>query len=201
MEPLLKITTVPIAFEMKLNNAKLEYKNSNAHMEISHDSGGLRIKSEAIKLDIDSFECFNSVNPSLKTSIRNAAEKGKIAAYEATAAYAREGKLFLNAKIGEDVIGKIAAASTEVNTNVGITFTPAASPKFNWSQPEITIEYELDKLNFEWKTQLGNYEFIPGNIEISITQRPDVIIEYIGRPIYVPPSADPQYEPTIDIKA
>ena len=109
--------------------------------------------------------------------------------------------LFLNAKIGEDVIGKIAAASTEVNTNVGIAFTPTARPEFNWSQPEITIEYELDKLNFEWKTQMGDYEFIPGNIEISITQRPDVIIEYIGRPIYVPPSADPQYEPIIDIQA
>lgn len=201
MEPLLKITNVPIKFEMKVNSARLEYNNPQAQMEISRDSGGLRIQSDPIKIDIDSFECYNSVNPSLKTSISDAADKGKMAAYEATAAYAREGKLFLNAKIGEDVIGKIAAAETEVNTNVGITFIPTASPDITWSDPEITIQYELDKLNFDWKVNSGNYEFIPGNIEISIKQRPDVVIEYVGGPIYVPPSADPEFVPTLDIMA
>ncbi|WMI81009.1 DUF6470 family protein [Anaerotignum sp. MB30-C6] len=201
MEPLLKITTIPLSFEMKVNNARLEYKNSNAELELTRDSGGLRIKSNPIRLDIDSFECYNSVNPSLRTSIKDAAEKGKMAAYEATAAYAREGKLFLNAKIGEDVIGKIVSSKMEVNTNVGLAFTPTAKPELNWSDPEITIQYELDKLNFEWKVMNGNFEFIPGNIEISITQQPDVVIEYVGSPIYVPPSADPEYVPTTDLRA
>ena len=201
MEPLLKITSVPLKFEMTVNNARLEYNNSNAQLEISRDDGGLKIKSNPIKLDIDSFECYNSVNPTARTSITNAAEKGKMAAYEATAAYAREGKLFLNAKIGEDVIGRMAASNMEVNTNVGLAFTPTARPELNWSDPEIMIEYELDKLNFDWKVMNGNFEFIPGNIEISITQQPDVVIEYIGSPIYVPPSADPEYVPITDIKA
>lgn len=201
MEPLLKITTIPLTFEMKVNNARLEYKNSNAELEIMRDSGGLKIKSNPIKLDIDSFECYNCVNPSVRTSIRDAADKGKMAAYEATAAYAREGKLFLNAKIGEDVIGKIVESKMEVNTNVGLAFTPTARPELNWSDPEITIEYAIDKLNFEWKVMNGNFEFIPGNIEISITQQPDVVIEYVGSPIYVPPSADPQYVPITDLRA
>lgn len=201
MEPLLKITNVPIKIEMKLNDARLEYSNSSTEMEVSRDDGGLKIKSNPIKLNIDSFECYNSVTPSLKTSIENAAEKGKMAAYEATATYARQGKLFLNAKIGEDVVGKIAASNAEVNTNVGITFIPTTAPEIDWSDPEITIQYDLEKLNFDWKVQNGNFEFVPGNIEISITQRPDVIIEYIGRPLFVPPSSDPEYEPTMDIKA
>ncbi len=201
MEPLLKITTVPLKFEMTVNNARLEYKNPNAQLQISKDAGGLKIKSDPIKLDIDSFECYNCINPTTRTSIKNAAEKGKMAAYEATAAYAQEGKLFLNAKIGEDVIGKIAASKMEVNTNVGIAFTPTARPELNWSDPEITMEYELDKLNFDWKVMNGNFEFIPGNIEISITQQPDVVIEYIGNPVYVPPSADPDYIPSTDVRA
>ncbi|WP_330695235.1 DUF6470 family protein [Anaerotignum sp.] len=201
MDPLLKITSVPLKFKLEVNNARLEYNNSNAQLEISRDAGGLKIKSDPIKLDIDSFECYNSVNPTVKTSIQNAAEKGKMAAYEATATYAREGKLFLNAKIGEDVIGKIAASKMEVNTNVGITFLPTTRPELNWSEPEMTMEYELDKLNFDWKVLNGNFEFIPGNIEISITQQPDVMIEYIGGPIYVPPSADPEYVPITDLKA
>lgn len=201
MEPLLKITSVPLQFEMKVNDARYEYHNSNAQLEITRDKGGLTIKSDPIKLDIDSFECYNSVNPTARTSIKDAAEKGKMAAYEATAAYAQEGKLFLNAKIGEDVIEKIVTSKMEVNTNVGIAFTPTARPELNWSDPEISMQYELDKLNFDWKVMNGNFEFIPGNIEISITQQPDVIIEYIGSPIYVPPSADPEYVPITDLKA
>ena len=56
MDPLLKITSVPMKFELKVNSARLEYNNSNAKVEISRDSGGLKIKSDPIKLDIDSFE-------------------------------------------------------------------------------------------------------------------------------------------------
>ena len=185
---------------MKINNARLKYNNSNAQMEVSRDPGKLTIKSKPIKVDIDSFECFNSINPTTRTSIRNAAEEGKKIAYEATAAYAREGKLFLNAKIGEDVIEKIVTSKMEVDTNFGIAFTPNVRPEFNWSDPEITIEYELDKLNFEWKVMNGNFEFIPGDIEILVTQQPDVVIEYVGKPLYVPPSSEPEYTPVTDVK-
>ena len=62
------------------------------------------------------------------------------------------------------------------------------------------LGFEMDKLNFDWRQSKGNFEFIPGNIEISVKQRPDVIIKYIGGPIYVPPSSDPDYEP-VDVHA
>ena len=44
-------------------------------------------------------------------------------------------------------------------------------------------------------------EFTPGDIEISVTQQPDVIIKYVGGPLYVPPSADPNYEGAVDVEA
>ena len=37
-------------------------------------------------------------------------------------------------------------------------------------------------------------------LNFSITQQPDVKIEYVGDPIYVPPSANPNYTPAVDIK-
>ena len=58
----------------------------------------------------------------------------------------------------------------------------------------------MDKMNFDWRILKGDFEFIPGDIEFNITQYPDVMIEYIGGPIYVPPSADPE-SPNIDVKA
>ena len=70
----------------------------------------------------------------------------------------------------------------------------------SYEAPDLTINYEMDKLNFDLKVANGNFEFIPGNIEMSITQRPEVLIEYVGGPIYVPPSANPDYEP-VDVRA
>ena len=58
----------------------------------------------------------------------------------------------------------------------------------------------MDKLNFDWRVSQPEFEFTPGDIELSVTQQPDVIIKYIGGPIYVPPSSDPNYE-SVDVEA
>jgi len=58
----------------------------------------------------------------------------------------------------------------------------------------------MDKLNFDWKIDKGEFEFTPGDIELIVEQKPKVTIKYVGKPIYVPRSADPNYEP-VDVKA
>lgn len=40
MEQLLKITTIPIEYELKVNNARLERRNGTAEMEISRNEIG-----------------------------------------------------------------------------------------------------------------------------------------------------------------
>lgn len=42
-----------------------------------------------------------------------------------------------------------------------------------------------------------NTEFLPPDLQLVVTQRADVIIKYVGGPIYVPPSSDPNYTPPI----
>ncbi|NLK36900.1 MAG: hypothetical protein GX299_02305 [Epulopiscium sp.] len=201
MEQLLKITTIPIEFQLKINNARLEYSQSTADLEISRDEGGLRIRSQRIRLNLDTFEARNSVCPTTMRSVQQYAEKGRNAAYEATATFAREGQLLLNAKLGDDALDQIISSRMDNMHEYGLSFTPATGPEITWSEPDLTIQYQMDKLNFEWKISNGNFEFIPGNIEVSIAQQPDIIIEYIGSPIYVPPSADPNNTATIDVRA
>ena len=201
MNQLIKITSVPIQYELKINNARLEYSRSRAELEISRNDGGLSIKSRPVKLNLDSTEARNSVVPTTARSVAQTAQAGKEAAYSATAQMAQEGHLLLNAKIGEDVIGQIMQQRTAAPTGeFQLGFTPSAPVDINYEAADLTINYEMDKLKFDLKIANGNFEFIPGNIEMSITQRPEVRIEYIGGPIYVPPSADPNYEP-IDVRA
>lgn len=202
MYPLIEIKTVPIEIEMKTQNARLEYRRGTAEMEISRNDGGLNIKSRPIRLKMDTFEARNSISPTPMRSITQAAEKGRQAAYQATGTYAQHGKLFLNAKLGEDVVGKIVAEPMQeaMNVEVALDFLPKGGVNMDWEEGEMQIRYEMDKLNFDWKVDNASFEFIPGDIEISVSQMPDVIIKYIGGPLYVPPSADPDYQP-VDIEA
>ena len=202
MTPLIEIKTVPIEIEMKVSHAKLEYSRGTADLEISRNQGGLSIKSKPIHLNIDTFEARNSVMPTTATSIEQSAQKGKQAVYEATASYAQQGQLLLKAKIGQEMITQFAAEAQakDVKTNVGLDFIPKAGPELNWDPGELNIRFEMDKLNFDWRLNQTQFEFTPGDIEISVTQRPDVVITYVGGALYVPPSSDPNYEP-VDVKA
>lgn len=201
MEQLLKITTVPVQYELKINNARLEYSRSNAQVEISRSDGEFTIKSRPVKLNLDTYEARNSVTPTLRQSISNAAQKGQEMAYRASATFAREGQLMLKAKIGEDVLNEIFRQRSQLPTgDFQLGFIPNAPVDIQYQAPDLTIRYEMDKLNFDLKMEQGNFKFIPGDIQLSITQQPDVLIEYIGGPLYVPPSADPNYEP-IDVRA
>lgn len=202
MEPLIEIKSVPIEIEMKVSHAKLEYTRGTAELEISHAKGGMSIKSRPIRLNIDTFEARNSVVPTTTAAIRQGAERGRQAAYQATATYAQQGQLLLKAKVGEELVTQFAedAITKDLKTNVGIDFIPNVGPELNWDPGEMNIRYEMDKLNFDWRVNRPQFEFFPGDIEISVTQQADVIVKYVGGPIFVPPSSDPNYQP-LDVEA
>ena len=196
MFPLIEITTVPIEIEMKVTDAKLEYARGTADLEISRNDGGLQIKSRPIRLNVDTFEARNSIVPTTARSISRAADRGTQASYEATAAYARQGKILLNAKIGEEKVTQFAmeAQTNNLKSNVGIEFLPTVGAELSWDAGDMQIRFEMDKLNFDWRMNQPSFEFTPGDIQISVTQQPDVQIKYVGGPLYVPPSSDPNYE-------
>lgn len=201
MYPLIEITTVPIEIEMKTTRARLEQVHGTAEVEISRDQGGLNIRSRPIRLNLDTFEARNSISPTAMRSIEQSSQRGQQAAYEATATYAQQGQVLLKAKIGEEMVTQFAAQAQTKNlkTNVGIQFLPTTGPEISWDKAELNIRYEMDKLNFDWRLNDPKLKFTPGDIEISIKQMPDVIIKYVGGPLFVPPSADPNYEP-VDVE-
>lgn len=201
MNPLIEIKTVPIEIQMKVTHARLEYARGTAQVEISRNKGGLNIRSQPIKVNLDTFEARNSVMPTTSTLIRQQAQAGIQGAYQATAVLAREGRMMMEARIDQDVIPQLAKAQNLGQpTNVNIDFIPTTGPDISWDGGEMSIRYEMDKLNFDWRMEQMSFTFVPGDIEFTMTQRPDVIVKYVGGPLYVPPSADPDYEP-LDVNA
>lgn len=201
MYPLIEITTIPIEIQMKVTPAHLEYSRGTAQVEIRRDKGGLSIHSQPIRVNIDTFEARSSIVPTTAQSIQQQAQRGQQGAYEATAVMAREGRMMMEAKIDQDIIPQLARQQTMGQpTEVNVSFIPSQQPDISWTGGQMSIQYQMDKLNFDWRMKDMSFTFVPGDIEFSMTQRPDVIIKYVGGPLYVPPSSDPDYEP-IDVKA
>ena len=201
MRPLIEIQTIPIEIQMKTTNARLEYARGTAQMEVSRDRRGLQIRSQPIRVNIDTFEARSSIVPTTAQSIQQGAAQGQRAAYEATAVLAQEGRMMMEAKIDQDVIPQLAQQkNAKQPAQLGIQFLPEVGPDISWTGGEMSIRYEMDKLNFDWRMSQMQFTFVPGDIEFKVTQQPDVVIKYTGSPLYVPPSADPSYEP-LDTKA
>ncbi len=196
MEPLIKITTVPIEYELKIEGARLERQMGSAEVEITRDEGRMQIKSRPIKVNLDTFEARASMTPTTAISVSQAADRGVQQAYDATAQFASEGKILIRGKVGAgtETINRILQQRTAPDTGqFQLGFAPSVGPDIQWEAPDISIEYQMDKLNFDAKIDNGNIEFIPGNIELSVTQHPTVTVEYVGKPLYVPPSASERF--------
>lgn len=201
MQPLIEIQTIPIEIQMKVTDARLEYARGTARMEITRNQGGLQIRSEPIQVNIDTFEARNTIVPTTVRSIEQSAQSGRQAAYQATATISREGRMMMEAKVDGEVIPNLARqAMLERPANLNIQFLPSVGPEISWSGGELSVQYEMDKLNFDWRMEQMQFTFVPGDIEFTMAQRPDVLIKYVGGPLYVPPSADPNYEP-VDVQA
>lgn len=189
MESLLRITTIPIEYELKIESAKLEYTRPEALLNMNKEKGGLTIENHPTKLHIDTYDARNSICPTTMESVRQSASKGKTAAYEATASLAKEGALLLDPNI-PNPLDQIISQRVQMPTGeFSLSFLPTTGPDIEWSEPDLSMKYQADRLSFDLKVANGDFEFIPGNVELSITQMPNIEIEYIGSPVYVPPSA------------
>ena len=220
MTPLIEIQTVPIEIKMTTKHATLEYTRGTAEMEISRsDSGGTDVRTRAIKVQMDKFEPRAGARaPRMVQNTQNQVQPGQSrqTAYAVTGTTARHGEILVNAKVGQDVLGQFGVG--DVMSDVPEAFQAPAQGQqpqpqesayedssgqngdYELEDANMEIRYEMDKINFDWKLEQGEFKFTPGDIEFSVEQRPDVIIKYLGGPIYVPPSADPDYEP-VDVKA
>ena len=133
----------------------------------------------------------------------NAVSAERETAYEATSAYSEQGQIMLSARFGQNAASRSAVAAPEpqmLNQAPDPANSGTMLQDLQLENGQMEIRYEMDKLNFDWKIDRGSFEFTPGDIEISVEQQPKVIIKYVGGPIYVPRSADPNYEP-VDVKS
>ena len=201
MYPLIEIKSVPIELQFKTTNASLEYTRGTAEMEISRsEQGGVNVTSRPIQVQLDTFEQRGGKFAAANAAVSAAVGQPTQAQYQATSAYADQGQIQLSARIGQSIPQAVMPGQADGGGYVAPDIPPSTGVNVDWQDGAMEIRYAMDKLNFDWKIDKGEFKFTPGDIEISIAQKPSLTIKYTGGPIYVPRSADPNYQP-VDVNA
>jgi len=186
MEQLITIETVPI----KIEHVKREpLKLSSVHAQNAKpdsDVGNIKVQSKPIRIALnDSFE------PSTDYQWDNST-------YTAIAKYGDDGKLSLEVQMEDGQATPIHFKHLSRGIDQMADLINSQKIATNNESASMMIPIEASSINNGIQTaDNANIEFMPPDIELKMTQRPQVIIKYVGGPIYVPRSADPNYQPIV----
>ncbi|MCI5579009.1 MAG: DUF6470 family protein [Oscillospiraceae bacterium] len=202
---LLEITTIPIKIEIKVTNAKFEHNDdySQPKVNIKTKDGGYVMEAEPLKLNIDTYEARKSLgygHMNDSDMLQQKAQEGFSIAFQGTAKVAAEGDELARGMSPSEIALNNARAGATVQTIMD--FLPKEGADVTFDQGQLNIEYQMGSQDIDWDiSQETPMEFIPGSVEFIVRDRPRVEIEYVGEPLYVPPSANPNYKPPkFDVK-
>ncbi len=202
---LLQITTIPIKIEIKVTNAKFEHSEdyTQPKVNIKTTNGGYVMQAEPLKLNIDTYQARKSLGYGNMTDgdmLAQKAQDGFTIAFQGTAKVAAEGDQLARGASPSEIALNNARAGATVQTIM--EFLPKEGADITFDAGTLNIEYQMGEQDIDWDIHPDSpLEFIPGSVEFIVRDRPCVEIEYVGDPLYVPPSANPNYEPPIlDIK-
>jgi hypothetical protein len=204
MGPLIKITSVPIKLEFNITNPKLEinedYEKSvqAARMPRVSRVGNDTIQAEPIKINADNNQdSFNSAqSDTLATFTYNAVAGFKeVAAGETAGGTGAVGAI---GDVSENV--RASAASHPIESVLAKLANKSGNGVVNFQNNTLSINYAMDDIKGnmtaeEAREEIKKWNFVPGEIEISVEQYPDIQIEYVGGIRYFPASSNPDYVP------
>ncbi|MCL2696759.1 MAG: DUF6470 family protein [Oscillospiraceae bacterium] len=193
---LLNITTIPINVEINIVKGRLQNPDApKPEIKISTGEGGIQIEAEKATINIDTYAARSSMgygNYNSGDLIKKEADKGWSFAYQGTARIVSEGNAYARGTTSGQLAMRNNSAGKTIQTVM--EHIPKTGADVTFQKGELHINYEMKELSIDWENlKTVPLRFIPGRVEFNITQHPKVVIEYTGRPIYVPPSADPHY--------
>ena len=180
MQQLLSIETVPISIEYKSNKpVSVTLPEASTKLSISAENKKYVIKGNSIKINFDKFV------PSKNTSYT----------YNASASYSESGSIQLDIQLLGETISDIGVKRIERSMgNVMDQLTDATSSPVPVN--DMRINFEMSGLPADWGIfPRPDVSFVPGNLEFEIKEYPKLIIKYVGKPLYIPRSSDPDYIP------
>ena len=189
---LLKITSTPMKYELEVEDAKLEYQQAGSpSCDISTSSSQLEIKSQSSLVQIDTYEARKSLGQTnIEDSVQQYAAKGKEHINNQIREYVQTGQAMGDIQNGTE-IGDIARQKMLQQPELYTQFLPSASADISFTPAKLEMNYTPADVSLDWQVKENTYNFQAGSVHMKIVEYAHVDIEYLGGPMYVPPSADP----------
>lgn len=203
MGPLLEIRSIPFQYELQVIDAKLEMQAKAAAADVSRQRGGFQMRHNPARIHIDSSDARASMGlVGVGTAVKQSAERGLQGALNATGQFAKEGNMLMDSR-NQNAVTSIAYQRTQNSIDTMIGFLPSTPAKVSFDPHNLSMQYEMDKMTFDWRTNnRPEMKFTPASIDFKVKEYARLEIEYIGGPVYVPKSADPNYviPPGLDVR-
>lgn len=191
----LRITSTPIKLSMMTQRARLESKIPSPEVNMVTTQGRFNMTAKNIKVNIDTFNARESTG--MRTArglMRDLAEAGRQDVMEATAQYVDIGNQMAQIQKGANIADIMYQQKMVRNTTTGLKFIPQTGPDISWEPNILEREYIPGQVQFTPNVEMERGSYVPGELIINVEQYPKLEIEYIGDPIYAPPSANPNYQ-------
>jgi len=195
---LIKIKTVPIKYEIHMENARLTTPEIEP-ADLKIETTPLKINTETtpIQMRMDSSDMRRSMGmKTIADVMREAPAKTQETANKVTSEYVNMGNRMANGQADGLTVAQLARQRSFERLSIESTIAQIPSEKVDISWEPATIKHDVQRseADLDWKKAAQEMEFVPSNYSLEIQQLADVEIEYIGGFQYVPPSSDPNYE-------
>lgn len=155
------------------------------------------MRSQNTRLQMDSTNFRSDLGyKSHDAMMQDFAQRSRRSAQEAVANKVDFGNQAIHIEKGASIPDILYSRLMQDKSSASLQMVPLSPIQMDWAPSQLEVNYEPVRQSFDWRTAKSSLEFIPGKFSVDILQYPSVNIEYIGKPIYVPASADPDYQAT-----
>lgn len=193
---LLKITTTPMKYQLEIEPARLEMRQDLIpEGQIRTNPTRAQLQSQRTEVRLDTYEARKSLGfRKIGDLIADGAQKGLRSLSQQTREYVTDGAKM--ARIEDGVtIGQIVREKMLQQPEMYTAFLPSTGAEISWQPGYLDINWTKPDISFDYKEMQHALNYIPGSVRMEILEYARVDIEYLGGPMYVPPSAAPDYEP------
>lgn len=191
VQQLLRITTTPMKYELEIEHSKLEYKQTEPSASVEAKPAKLSIDSRTdTSVNIDTYEARKSLGiMDCMDFVKTNATESQRALTKQIGEYREIGNELSNIQNGVSIADIYRSKMMDSHFELYTAYLPSGGAELSWNPAQVNMSFEPSNVAIDWNIEENAFNFIPGSVRMKITQMSSVNIEYIGGPLYFPPSA------------
>lgn len=197
MEQLLQITTTPMKCQYTIERARLEHQQEfQPRADVTTVPSELRLRSRSVQVQLDTYQARRSLGiERVGDRIRKMAQTGMDSIHQKTREYVEMGQQMAQppnsgVTIPQMIQNKMLSSAQPTSYTA---FLPTSGAEISWIPNQLETEYDPGSVNYSWKQMRNALNYVPASVRMEILEYAKVEIKYLGGPMYIPRSADPNY--------